>query len=771
MIGKSIPRVEDLRFITGSGRYTDDLVPANARWAYIVRSPHAHAFIKSIDTSSAAACPGVAAVLTAADYRADGNKDIVHHVIGPDAVDATRSSLIALPGKPIFERAQYPLASEKVRFVGEAVAVVIADTLEQARDAAESVEIDYEVLPATFSSLDALAKGAPQIWADAPGNECFHLHFGDAAATDKAFTEAAHIIEHVFDSQRIVTCQMEPRAAVGYYDRDDASYTLVAGGQGVSRYRITLAAALSVDLEKTRVISPDVGGAFGSRTSLNPEGVLVCWAAKRVGTPVRWVSDRTEAFLTDYQGRDLVTRAAMALDHEGRILAIRAEHYGNVGAHTVSFVPLANGYRLVTTVYDVPAVSSNVHAVLTNTAPVTPFRGAGRPEATFIIERLLDMAAQRFGLDRIEIRRRNIVPKHRFPYRNIMGLTYDSGDFQENMERALSRSEWASFPSRRAASRERGLLLGIGIANYVEAPVGAIRERVILTIRPDRTVEIVAGTLSSGQGHETVYAQVVSDRLRLPFESIKLTTGDTDLIKVGGGTHSDRSMRLVGTLLFQACEKIILEGREIASRMFDRPAADVKFTEGLFSAPPLNQTLSLFDLALSNGELSVMTELFDRIPAYPTGAAVCELEVDPETGVASVARYTSIDDVGQPINPMIVDGQVHGGIAQGVGQALYESLGIDRDMGQVVGASFMDYCLPRADLLPSFDIELTEDCTRGNPLRVKGAGECGITPAAAAVINALVDALRDHGIEDVAMPATPDRVWKAIAEARKGLVQ
>jgi carbon-monoxide dehydrogenase large subunit len=493
------------------------------------------------------------------------------------------------------------------------------------------------------------------------------------------------------------------------------------------------------------------------------------WAAKRVGRPVRWNSDRSEAFLSDFQGRDMNIHLTAAFNRRGRILAARFLIDGNLGAHPASFVSLNNYRRLATTVYDLRSVDVSVRAVLTNSTPTCPFRGAGRPEAMFVMERVLDLAAQHLRIDRVEIRRRNLIGKSQLPYRNAMGLTYDSGDFHGNMTAALARAAWSDFPQRRKASRRSGRLRGIGIANYVEAPVGAPYERVVLTIKADGKVEMICGTQSSGQGHETVFAQVAADLLDVPLESVRLVTGDSRDIEKGGGSHSARSMRLVGTLLVEACEKIIAQARSLAAEDFAVAATEVNYSDGFFTAPRSNQAFSLFDLAARNAPaaLSVMAELSHRIPAHPTGCAICELEVDPQTGVVEIKRYTTVDDVGRPINPMLVDGQMHGGIVQGIGQALSEGVATERIGGQVLNASFMDYGLPRADNVPPFDVELTLDPTAGNPLGIKGGGEGGITPAPAVVINALVDALKDFGIDHVDMPATPIRVWTAIENAKR----
>jgi carbon-monoxide dehydrogenase large subunit len=769
-VGKPIPRVEDLRFVTGRGRYTDDLEVEGALWCAFARSPYAHADIVRIDLEAARAAPGVVAAFTVQDYYAGGHRPMSHIPVPADAVDARKPAFANTPETPIFDSPHPPLADGRVRHVGEAVVMVVAETQDAARDAAELVEIDYAPLPVVVTQTDALAEGAPQLWDGAPGNLCFDEGFGDEAATAPAFEGAHLVLERTFRTSRTVTCQMEPRAAIGRYDAENDVYELISGSQGAVRQRVELAMALGVPVERCRVVCPDTGGGFGTRTTLYAEQLLVTWAARRLGRPVRWTSDRSEAFLADYQGRDLLTRAAIAFDADGAIRGMRTEVTGNIGAYTVSFVPVANNSRVTTTAYQVPAAHVRCRGVLSNTAPTAPYRGAGRPEAHFAIERLLDLAAPKLGMDRLELRRRNLVRADQLPYRNALGLTYDSGDFLGNFEKALKLGDWDGFEGRRQESAARGLLRGIGAAAYVESPVGAPRERIQITVRPDGGVEVLAGTQSTGQGHETTFAQVVADRLGVDMGAVTLVTGDTNVISVGGGTHSDRSMRLGGTLLVQACAEIVEQAKALVAEELEVPKDEVAFEDGLLSHPSSNRAFDLFDAerlaARQDKALAAAAEFNGRMPAFPTGCAVCELEVDPETGVVRIVRYASLDDVGQPINPLIVDGQVHGGIAQGVGQALMEELQVDPATGQVIGGSFMDYGVPRADHLPAFDVAFAEDPTKGNPLRVKGGGESGITPALAVVFNALMDALAPLGVEDVEMPATPHRVWRAIQDAR-----
>jgi len=751
-IGAALPRLEDRRFITGAGRYTDDVRTAGAAHAAFIRSPYAHARIGAIHADAALAAPGVIAVLTAAEYLADGHRAIAHMPNPADAIEWTRPGFVAGEGAPpVLDIPQLPLAYDRARHAGEAVAVVIAETAAQARDAVEFVDVDYESLRAVVNAFDALAPGAPQIWDQAPGNRCLDLSFGDESAADDAFARAHLVVERAFDNHRIVACQMEPRAAIASYDAATGEYSVIAGSQGVAKYRVSIAAALGVDPERVHVTSPDVGGAFGSRTNLHPEPLVLAWAAKRLGRPVRWTSDRSEAFVSDFQGRDIAEQIALALDAHGRVLALRATMTGNIGAYTVGYAPLQNAYRIATGVYDIPIAFVRARGALTNTTPTAPFRGAGRPESTHAIERLMDIAAARLGIDRIEIRRRNIVRTTQLPYRTAVGLTFDSGDFSANMDRALAHADWAGFAQRRAASALTGKLRGIGFANYVEAPVGAPRERLVLRVRGNRVVEIATGTQSSGQGHETTFAQVAAELLDVPIETVKLVQGESRAITIGGGTHSNRSMRVVGTLLVQTCGEVRARARAVA-------AANPGTPDDLFA---------IAAVAEGAGEpLVAEADFAGRIAAHPTGCAVCELEIDPVTGTVSLQRYSQVDDVGQPINPLILDGQTHGGIAMGIGQALYEQLHFDRESGQVTGGTFMEYAVPRSFQVPHYDVELREHPTAGNPLRVKGGGEGGVTPAPAAIVNAICDALRDYGVDHIDTPVTPEKIWRALHAAQ-----
>ncbi|ALL71727.1 Carbon monoxide dehydrogenase large chain-like protein (plasmid) [Paraburkholderia caribensis MBA4] len=779
MIGKPIPRVEDQRFVTGNGQYTDDIRVDGQLHAAFLRSPHAHAVLRSVDISAAREAPGVIAVLIGQDYLDDGFQGVDHVPNPVDAVDATKKAFLTSLTGSIFNQFHIPLPVDRVRYVGEAIAMVIAETPLQARNASELIEVDYDVLDAVINGADAMQPEAPQLWAGAPGNLCFQTQIGDRDAARKILAQADHVIRREFHHSRLVNCQMEPRSAIGIHDAANDVYTLISGSQGAVRQQLVLAAALKVPPAQMRVVCPDTGGGFGPRSFVYVEQLAVVWAARRVGRPVKWTSDRSEAFLSDYQGRDAIIRCAIGFSKDGRILAIDNEWIGNVGAHTVSYVPMSNGTRIMTTVYDVPVAAVHVSAVLTNTVPTAPYRGAGRPEATHVIERMLDLAAADLGIDRVEIRRRNLVTHDQLPYRSPMGLTYDSGEFERNMARALTLAQWDSFEERRAQSRANGRLRGIGLANYIESPVGAPRERIELTVHADGSVDIVSGTQSTGQGHETTFAQVVAHQLGVPMDAVKLRTGDTAFVSVGGGSHSDRTMRLGGMLLVDTAQQIIATGKQVAAALFGTQAAEIEFSEASFTAPALGKRISLAEVAHqvskdgvpgdpSMKKLYAHAEVNTRVPAHPTGAAICELEVDPDTGMVELVNYTSVDDVGQPINPLIVEGQVHGGLAQGIGQALSEGFYVDRDTGQVLTGSYMDYGMPRAGVIPPLNVELTEDPTHGNPLRVKGGGESGITPATATIFNALADALREYGNDELAMPATPKVVWEYIHRAQGG---
>jgi len=772
-IGRAMPRFEDLRFVAGKGRYTDDFRLEGELFACFVRSPYPSARIVALDTEPAWGLPGVKDVLALQDYRAEGGLAIRHLPDPLDAVDVKIRAFSGFPGTISHDIAQWPLADGRVRYVGEPVVMVVAETLAQAIDACETVTVDYEEEPFVIDARAALEDGAPLVEPGIGGNLACAGEFGNRAAMEAAMARATHVIEGVFPNQRMANAQMEPRAALVSYDGESDVYHMIAGSQGALRQRDTLAWALNVPREKVEMISPDVGGGFGPRTSLSSEQPLLAVAARRCGKPVRWTSTRSEAFLADFQARDLCYEARLGLDSEGRILAYDAKITGNVGAYTVSYVPMANSYRMLTTAYHVPAAVVSVRGAMTHTVPTVPFRGAGRPEAHYAIERLLDIAAGRIGLDRAEIRRRNLIRNEQLPYQTATGLTYDSGDFASNMERALEAADWQGFEARRSEAQTRGKLAGIGLGNYVESPVGALTEAIHVTVHPvGEVIEVKAGTQSTGQGHETSYAQVLADLLGVKPDQIRLVTGDTRIIAEGGGTHSDRSMRLVGELIVETSDTLHKRARDILAVVLGCPEAEIAFEAGRFSRQGDNRSFSIFDVASMaeepdvpqalRGSMVASAKISRRIPAYPTGAAICELEIDPALGEVQITRYTTVDDVGQPINPLIVDGQTHGGIFQGISQALSEQIASDPVSGQALTGSFMDYGVLRADRVPSYDVGLSEDPTASNRLRVKGGGEGGIIPALATSINAVVDALRDYGVEHIDMPATPAAIWKAI---------
>jgi carbon-monoxide dehydrogenase large subunit len=761
-IGASVLRKEDARLLTGRGSFSDDLDLPGQTYAVMLRSPHAHARIAGIDPAAALRAPGVLAVLTGADYLADGLKPIPHRPFSASPPDV---ALQNRDGSAIFIAPHYPLPADKARFAGEAVAMIVAESLQIAHDAAELVRVDYEPLPAVARAGDAAAAGAPLLWEERDGNVTVDADLGDAAATDAAFARAAHVARLSTWVQRVTGVPMEPRAAVGVYDAAAKRYTLYAGSGGVVRQKRELAAMLGVEEGAVRVVARDTGGNFGTKNSFFPEFVLVAWASRRLGRPVKWTCERREAFLSDYQGRDLTVEAELALDAQGNFLALRASNLSNAGAHSASHVPLSKGASIITSVYRFPAAYVRARAVLSNTPPTTPYRSAGRPEAIFVVERLIDLAARGLGVDRVELRRRNLIPESAMPFLNPFGLVYDSGAYAKAMASALALGDWNGFAARREEAGARGRLRGIGIANYVEITSGFPTERAELTVRPEGRVDAVIGTLSSGQGHETSFAQLLVEWLGVPFASVNLIQGDTDVVSEGGGSHSGRSMRFASVVLGKASEGIVAKGGAIAARLLEVAQADVEFRDGRFSVKGTDRSIGIFEVAASEPLAQAHTETL-RVAGFPYGCQVCEVEVDPETGVVTIVRIAAVDDVGRAINPLILHGQTHGGFAQGAGQALLEECLYDPATGQMLSASFMDYAMPRADHFPAFATELSEVASPTNPLGVRAGGEGGTTPALAAIANALVDALAALGVTHIELPATPERVWRAIRAAR-----
>ena len=771
--GKPVLRKDDARLLVGAGCFSDDVNLPGQAYACFVRSPHAHARIDGIETAAALATPGVIAVLTGADAAGDGMTAIRHSPMPANPhEEMIRSRHVS------FIAPHPPMPADWVRFVGAVVAMVIAETPAAARDGAERVVVGWTPLPAVTASLVAAGVDAPILYGEIGSNTCVESEIGDSAAVEAAFSRAAHVVRLETWVQRVTGVPMEPRAALGSWDPATGRYTVHAGAGGLGRTRTGVAGALGIPESAVRVMAGDVGGNFGTRNSCYPEFALVAWAARRLGRPVKWTSERREAFLADYQGRDLAAHAELALDADGHFLAFRGANTSNVGAHVVSFHPLNKGMALTATVYRVPAVSMRGRAVLTNTSPTTPYRSAGRPEVMFVMERLIDLAARRHGFDRLELRRRNLVPADAMPYRNAAGVLFDSGDYLAALDRAVALADWAGFEARRAEARQRGRYRGIGVANYIELNTGDPRERAHVTVRPEGWVDVVLGTLSSGQGHATSFAQLLVEWLGVELSEVRLITGDTDVTIVGGGAHSARALRLAAVVMAKASDQIVDKGSRIAAWLLEAADADIEFSARRFRVKGTDRSVDLFAVAAAaaradapeacRGPLDGTSDETLLAPSFPYGCAVCEVEVDPETGVVDVVRYTTVDDCGRAVNPLILHGQTHGGIAQGVGQALWESCAYDAETGQLLSATLMDYALPRADMLPAFTTEISEVPSTSHPLGLRGGGEGGTTPALGAVVNAICDALAEVGVEHIEMPATPERVWRAIRDAQQG---
>jgi carbon-monoxide dehydrogenase large subunit len=769
-IGQPVRRREDLRLVCGAGRYTADENLPGQVYAAMVRSPHAHARIRAIATDKAKAMPGVLAVLTGEDFAADGLSAIPHKPWSPHPAE---SRLRNAGGVPPFEAPHWPLPTDKARFVGEAVAMVVGETVNVAKDGAERVEIDYEVLPAVVETVAAARQDAPQVHG-ARSNVCADL--GDAEATDAAFARAAHVTRFETWVQRVTGVPMEPRGALAAYDTETGRYTVYAGNGGAVRLKHDLAAILDVPPEQVRVLMQDVGGNFGTRGMIYAEFALVAWAAKKLGRPVKWIIERHESFLSDYQARDLAVEAELALDDKGRFLAMRGSNLGNLGAHTTNFAMVQKGVQMMSSIYRMPAAYFRARATLSNTAPTRPYRSAGRPEVIFVMERLIDLAARECGYDRVAIRRKNLVTEKEMPYKNPFGVEYDNGDYIGGMDMALKLGDWAGFKRRRAEAKKRGKYRGIGVGNYVDISTGVPREKAEITVKPDGVVELVIGIVSQGQGHETSFAQLVTEWLGVPIDSVRFISGDTDRVTVGGGAHSGRGMRLGSIVIKKSTDGIVEKGLRIAEHLLETAAADIEFKNGRFTVKGTNHAIGLFEVARAalerndmpddlRGPLYAACDETVLEASYPYGAHVCEVEVDADTGKVTLINYAAVDDVGRAVNPLIIHGQVHGGIAQGVGQALLEHAHYDPESGQMLAGSLMDYAMPRASDLPFYATELSEVPSSTHPLGIRPAGEGGTVPALAVVINAIVDALSELGVRHVEMPATPERVWQAIQVA------
>ena len=778
-IGASVRRKEDQRFITGKGHYTDDINRPGQAAIYFIRSPHAHARIKNIDTAAAAKMPGVAGVFTGEEFALDklGNLICGWTVLSKD-------------GSPMKMAPHAALAAGKANYVGDAVAVVIADTLAQAKDAAEKVVVDYEPLPAVVDSAKAAQKGAPLIHDSAPNNTIYNWHIGDPAATDAAFKNAKHVTKLEFVNNRLVPNAMEPRAALAEYDAASGHLTLWNATQNPHVARLVIAAFVGMAPEhKLRVIAPDVGGGFGSKIFIYPEEVVALWASKRVGRPVKWVCDRSEAFLADAHGRDHVTHAEMAFDGDGKITALRAKTIANLGAYMSTFsssVPTYLYATLLSGQYEIPQIYCDVDAVYTNTVPVDAYRGAGRPEATFVVERLVEVGAREMGQDPAELRRKNFVKK--FPHQTPVIMAYDAGDYNASLRKAMEIADVKGIGKRKRESARNGKLRGIGFSTYIEAcgiapsqAVGSLGagvglwESAEVRVNPTGSVEVLTGSHAHGQGHETTFAQLVSERLGIPIDNVSIVHGDTDKVQFGMGTYGSRSGAVGMSAIVKALDKIEAKAKKVAAYMLEAAEGDIEFKDGKFSIAGTDKSAAWGDVSLnayiahkfSGQELEPGLKegaFYDPTNfTFPAGCHICEVEVDVETGNTEVVAWTAVDDFGVLINPMIVEGQVHGGIAQGVGQALYEGAVYDKD-GQLVTGSFMDYAMPRADYFPLLNVDTTVTKCPSNPLGIKGCGEAGAIAAPAAVINAITDAI---GTESIAMPATPAAVWAALKKSNK----
>ena len=762
LIGQSVARKEDRRLLTGAGRFTDDVNPPGRASVAFLRSPHAHARITRLETAPAISAPGVIAVLIRVDYDADGFGSLTHFANGVDHLDPSKPAFSGdeILYDPMVE--QFPLAGDRVRHVGEIVAMVIAETPSAAIDAAEMVEIEYDPLPVVTDARAALAPDAPKLWN---GDNCaIDATNGDRGDVERALASAPHVVRFSTLNHRVSGMPVEPRSVIGDFDAGNRKTTITAPTQGVHRHKSALTMLFGASGDEIRVVTNDVGGGFGVRSSSYVEYALLAWASRRVGRPAKWTASRAEAFLADYQARDVFGNGALALDGDGRFLAVQLDYICNLGAYPISFAVMTNLLRMAGGPYDMPAMHVAVKGVFSNTIPTSVYRGAGRPEVTFMVERMIDLAADELDLDRAELRRRNMIAPASLPYQSALGHLYESGAFPENLETALEIIKWDGFAARREDAAKRGRLAGIGVANYLESPTGAPNERADIRLLPGQIIQAVVGTQASGQGHETSFAQVVASIFEVPLDHVSVLFGDSDVAVSGGGTHADRSMRLAGTVLMRAAENIIEQGRLLAADRLEAAPADLAYEDARYKVAGTDRSIGLFDLTGASDRLFASDEVTKRLHAHPNGVAVCEVEIDPDTGAIDLVRYGTVDDVGRVINPMIVEGQVHGGIAQGVGQALMEQCVFDGETGQFTTGSFMDYAMPRADDFPSFDVTQNGLPAPGNPLGVKGAGECGTTPATAAIVGAVADALSGYGVRHLEMPLTPEKIWRVMGD-------
>ncbi len=766
-IGQPVPRTEDPKFLMGEGEYVDDIVLPHMAYGFVLRSPHAHAAIKSIDTSRAESAPGVQLVLTGEDREAEGLGTIHCHV-----------PPMAFGGPPSPTPAHPILVSDRVRCVGDCVAFVVADTLAQAKDAAELIEVDYEILPAVPSTRSAVQDGAPLVWEENKGNLWFEMARGDAAATEAAFSKAAHVVKADVHHNRISANAMEPRAALADYHRSRKQWTIWMSSQGPHQHRTSYAEIFHRPATAFRIIAPDVGGGFGMKNGVFPEDALVAWAAMKLARPVKWTGERTESLVSDTHGRDAECASELALDANGKILGLRVVADYGLGAYLSASapVPACIGSMVYPNVYNLDTMHIRIRVVFSHTTWTGPYRGAGRPEAVYTIERLLDIAADEMGIDPVEIRKRNYIPQDQMPFTTLVQTVYDSGDFTGLSEHAAKTADIAGFAARKAESAKTGKLRGIGVCSFIDF-ASPFNDRMEIRFDDTGSVTIVAGTHSHGQGHQTSYAQMIHSWLGVPFERISFVQGDTDKVTYGRGTYGSRSMTVGGSALRAAADKIIEKAKKIAAHILEAAEEDIAFEDGNLTVAGTDKSIHICDMVqqtympmgwpavLGMGLEAEATWAPERGPNWPNGTHFAEVEVDPDTGKVDLVRHLAVNDSGEVINPLLLEGQVHGGVAQGVGQALFEDIAYD-DGGQILSGSFMDYTMPRADDLPNFEtVDYVQSC-QTNPLGVKGGGESGTVGSTPAVMNAIVDALSELGVTDINMPATPLKVWQAIYSAK-----
>jgi len=766
-VGQPVRRKEDDTLVRGKGKYTDDFNLPRQAYGWVVRSSHAHGILKGIDTSAARTMPGVLGVWVGADLEAAGFKPFICGL-----------PLKSRDGSALLQTNRMPLATDKVRYVGDAVAFVVAETAAQARDAAEAVELDIEALPAVTDAAEAAKPGAPQLYDHIPNNVALDYHYGDAAKIEAAFAAAAHVTKLDIVNTRVAVVPMEPRVALGHYDPESERFTLQVPTQGVSGNKAIMARILNVPPEKVRVLTANVGGSFGMKNLNYPEYACILHAARALGRPIKWTDERSTSFLSDSHGRAQIIHAELALDAEGEFLAVRLSGYGNLGAYITGVAPgplTANTGKNLASVYRTPLLGVDIKTVLTNTSHMGAYRGAGRPEANYFMERLIDRAADEMGIDRVTLRKRNFIKPAQLPFAAASGVTYDSGDFAGVLSKALEVSDHANFTKRKRESRKSGKLRGIAVGSYLEVTAPPSGELGKITFDPDGSVTLTTGTLDYGQGHATSFAQVLGDQLGVPFDKIKLEQGDSDLVRFGNGTGGSRSITATGMAIVEASALVVEKGKKAAAHFLEASEADIEFAGGRFTIAGTDRSIGIMELAqrIREGKMGEdapasldVDHATKEIPStFPNGCHVAEVEVDPDTGVIKIVRYAAVNDFGTVVNPMIVAGQLHGGIAQGIGQALMEEVNYDGS-GQPITGSFMDYAMPRAQDIPSMEIGDHPSPAKSNPLGTKGCGEAGCAGSLVVVVNAVLDALSDYGIKNLNMPLTPEKIWRAIEDAK-----